>query len=176
MVSPVIVNVHTEMGQLPEEILKAQQGVAGPYPYVILADPALTKVYGAYNHTKLKGQDYRDIFRDAKRAASADIREDKFNLDLGPSKAEEKVARADDEEASPDAAVQEEEIDMVRIENPKMRTWTSSKGTTLEAKLVGVEDNKIFVLMTGSGDKIRVTEKQLSLKSRIAAKELAGIY
>lgn len=65
---------------------------------------------------------------------------------------------------------------MVRLENPEMKEWTSSAGSKITAKLVGVEDGEVFVLVTEGGKEIRVTEDQLSLKSRIAAKELAGIY
>ena len=43
-------------------------------PIVVLTDPAMTKIYGTYSHAQLKGQDYRTIFRDAKRDAGADIK------------------------------------------------------------------------------------------------------
>ncbi|MDB4652686.1 hypothetical protein OAE39_00255 [Akkermansiaceae bacterium] len=42
----------------------------------------MTKIYSIYNRAKLKGQNYRNIFRDAKRGASTDIKEDTFNTEL----------------------------------------------------------------------------------------------
>lgn len=174
MVSPVIVDVKSELNQLPSKILEAQQAVGGSYPQVILADPALTKVYGSYNYLKLRGQDYREIFRDAKKAAKADINDDSFNTVIDAGNPEETVAELDD---SPDGVEEKEETtEMVRLENPEMKEWTSSAGSKITAKLVGVEDGEVFVLVTEGGKEIRVTEDQLSLKSRIAAKELAGIY
>ena len=179
MVTPVIVNIHSEMGKLPAKIKEASPG--GAYPYVILADPAMTKVYGAYNHAKLKGQNYRDIFRDAKRDASTDIKEDTFNIELDAKpeeKPEEKVAEKSESTSSTSttqAAPAEPKKDIIKIENPEMKSWTSSRGTKIEAKLMGFEDKTTFVFITSTGKTLRVTGDKLSLTSLNAAKKLAGL-
>jgi len=178
MVTPVIVNIHSEMGKLPAKIQEATPG--GSYPYVILADPAMTKIYGVYNHAKLKVQNYRDIFRDAKRAASNDIKGDTFNTDLDAPKAEEKpeeqvAKKSESSTSSPKPAPVESKKDIIKIENPEMKNWTSSCGSKIEAKLMGVEDKTTFVFVTSAGKTLRVTGDQLSLDSLTAAKKLAGL-
>ena len=174
MVSPVIVDSGNETGQLPPEIMKAYRTAGGSLPIVVLSDPAMTKVYGTYSHAKLKGQDYRTIFRDAKRAVSADIKADTFNTNLGEKVVEEKPAAPSKSESksSPASAPQK---DIIKIENPEMRSWKSSRGATIEAKLIGVEDKETFVLVTSAGKTIRVTEDKLSLQSLNEAKKLAGL-
>jgi hypothetical protein len=166
MVIPVIVNIHNEMGQLPAKVQEANPG--GAYPYVIFADPAMGKIYGTYNHTALKGQNYRDIFRDAKKAASADIRNRTFNTALG-AKAENGGKGQEADELDPGADK------VIQVEDPEMETWTSSVGTTIRAKLISVENRTTFVLLTEAGKMIKVTADKLSPASAKAARELAGI-
>lgn len=179
MVSSVIVNIHSEMDKLPLEIAKAQKTLAGSaYPYVILADPALTKVYGTYNHTKLKGQNYREIFRDAKRAASDDMKADKFNTELeAASKEEPEETSSESTETSPPTKTTpaQAESEIIKIANPKMKSWVSSRGSKIEAKLMGVENKKTFIFLTSAGKTLRVTGDKLSLDSLKAAKKLAGL-
>ena len=162
MVTPVIVNVHNEMGSLPPKVKEANPG--GAYPYVIFADPAMGKVYGSYNHAKMRGQNYRDIFRDAKKAASADIRNKTFNIALDAG------AAGDDGEE--EAAGNDH---LVKIDNPELKKWTSSAGSTIWAKLVSVENRVTFVFLTKAGQTIRVTADKLAPASVKEARELAGI-
>lgn len=179
MGAPVFVDISNETGQLPENVAKAYREAGGAMPIVILADPAFSKIYGTFSHAQLKGQDYRSIFRDAKRAVSTAIKEDSFNIEPGAPQTEdepeEKVADKDDQptekKATPVAATK----DIIRIEDPEMKSWKSNRGTTIEAKLVVVEDKKTFVLVTSKGATIRVTGEQLSLASLNEAKELAGL-
>lgn len=174
MVSPVIVDIGKETGQLPPAISKAFREAGGAMPIVILADPAMTKIYGSYNHSTLKGQDYRKIFRDAKRSVSADIKEKTFNTSLGdPKKATEPKEEKKDAPAT--TAKTSEDKDIITLEDPEMKSWKSSKGTTIQAKLISVEDEKTFVLQTGTGKTIRITGDKLSLASLIEAKKLAGL-
>lgn len=180
MCTPVIVDIESETGQLPPLIMATFRKAGNAMPYVVLADPGMTKVYGTFSHTQLKGQDYRTIFRDAKRAISADIKAKTFNTDLGapkakadPEAAEEKEVSAPKTEEKADAPVAAK--DLIKIDNPEMKNWTSSRGSKIEAKLVGVEDKTTFVLVTSGGQTLRVTGEQLSLASLNAAKELAGL-
>lgn len=162
-VIPVLVNIHTEMGALPAKVKEANQG--GAYPYVIFANPAMNKIYGSYNHAKLRGQDYRTIFRDARKEASADIRNKTFNVAL------EAKANDDGEEDNDGGNNQK----IVRVEDSDYQDWTSSAGTTINAKLVSVENRSTFVFKTKAGRTIRVTADKLSPASAKAARELAGV-
>lgn len=166
MVIPVIVNIHNEMGQLPAKVQEANPG--GAYPYVIFADPAMDKIYGTYNHTALKGQNYRDIFRDAKKAASADIRNKTFNTALGAKAGKE----VNDKKVGD---VGEEAEKVIKVEDAEVQNWTSSAGTTIRAKLVSVENRTTFVFLTADGKTIKVTADKLSPASAKAARELAGV-
>lgn len=182
MTTPVIVDINKETGQLPPLVAKAYREAGGAMPIVILADPGLTKIYGTYSHPQLKAQNYRDIFRDAKRAISADIKEKTFNITLeAPKKAEEKTAPTTGTTAETPAspAVEKPALaakkDIIKIDNPTMKSWKSSRGSAIEAKLVGVEDKKTFVFVTSGGKTLRVTGDQLSLTSLNEAKKLAGL-
>lgn len=182
MTTPVIVDINKETGQLPPIVAKAYREAGGAMPIVVLADPGLTKIYGTYSHPQLKGQNYRDIFRDAKRAISADIKEKSFNITLEePKKADESTTgTAETPEKKPTAPESEKPApvakkDIIKIDNPSMKTWKSSRGSAIEAKLVGVEDKKTFVFVTSGGKTLRVTGDQLSLTSLNEAKKLAGL-
>jgi hypothetical protein len=164
MVIPVIVNIHSEMGALPAKVKEANPG--GPYPFVIFADPAMDKIYGTYNHTQLKGQDYRSIFRDAKKTASADIRNKTFNIALDAQAGNKD--EGGEKKGGDDGKI-------VKVEDSEIQTWTSSAGTTIKAKLVAVENRTTFVFTTAAGRTIRVTADKLSPASAKAARELAGI-
>lgn len=182
MTAPVIVDINKETGQLPPLVAKAYREAGGAMPIVILADPGLTKIYGTYSHPQLKGQNYRDIFRDAKRAISADIKEKTFNITLEkPGRSGEKTATTTATAATTPASpgvekpVPTVKKDIIKIDNPTMKSWKSSRGSTIEAKLVEVEDKKTFVLVTSGGQTLRVTGDQLSLTFLNEARKLAGL-
>ena len=70
-----IVIVDTTKGdlqKLPQTIQSAFGSKGNIWPKVVISDPAMTKVYGAYSYEQLKPQDYRSIFRDARRAFNKD--------------------------------------------------------------------------------------------------------
>ena len=119
MGAPVIVDISNETGQLPPEVSKAFREAGGAMPIVVLADPAFSKIYGTYSHAQLKGQDYRSIFRDAKRAVTADVKAKTFNTELGaPEKKEEpakEVAKKDDKPTSDKPAPAEAKKDLSLI-------------------------------------------------------------
>lgn len=171
---PVLIDISSETGKLPKEIQTAYRAAGGAMPFVVLTDPAMTKVYGSYSHTSLKGQDYRTIFRDAKRAATADIKADTFNVTLdasAPKKADAAVAKNDQTEDK----VKSSSADIVKIEDPQMLSWRSSKGTSIKARLISVEGGKIFVFKTDSGRVIKVPGEQLSKTSLADARLIAGL-
>jgi RNase P/RNase MRP subunit p29 len=174
---PVIINISKETGQLPNDIQAAYRGAGGAMPIVVLTDPAMTKIYGTYSHAQLKGQDYRAIFRDAKRDVSADIKAKTFNVALDAPAAKEEAAPVakNDEKAAPADDTESYSGDVVKVENPQVLNWTSSKGTSLKAQLTAVEDGKVFVFKTTAGRIVRVPGDQLSATSLADARLIAGL-
>jgi len=176
MTVPVIIDIGKETQQLPKEVQDAYRGAGGAMPIVVLTDPAMTKIYGTYSHSQLKGQDYRSIFRDAKRAVSADIKADTFNVTLDAPAAKEKaapVARNDEKAEAADDS--EYSGDVVKIEDPQVLNWMSIKGTSLKAQLTAVEDGKVFVFKTTTGRIVKVPGDQLSKTSLADARLIAGL-
>ena len=176
MTVPVIINISQETQQLPKEVQDAYRAAGGAMPIVVLTDPAMTKIYGTYSHSQLKGQDYRTIFRDAKRDASADIKAKTFNVALDAPAAKEEaapVAKNDDKAKEADSSTSSG--DVVKAEDPQVLTWTSSKGTSLKAQLTAVEDGKVFVFKTTDGRIVRVPGDQLSNTSLSDARLIAGL-
>lgn len=170
---PVLINISSETGKLPKDVQAAYRQAGGAMPIVVLTDPAMTKIYGTYSHAKLKGQNYRDIFRDAKRAATADIKAKTFNvaLDAPAPKKEEAVAKKDDKEEAGESTAN----DIIKVEDPQVLTWRSKKGSSIKAKLTSVEDGKIFVFETEKGKTIKVPGDQLSPTSLADARKIAGL-
>ena len=140
---------------------------------VVLADPALGKVYGTWGHAKLKGQDYRSIFRDARKAISADKKNGTFGVKAAEEKEEEAkpVAKKDEKKKSTGKIVTSSaDAYLYTIDEPVEEVWYSSKGTRIRAKLIAIEDGKIFHLETNSGKVLKVKASQLDADSAARAK------
>lgn len=144
----IVVDI-TESAALPSVVKDAYRKGGASIPIVIFTDPAMEKIYGSFNHPQMESQKYDTIFKDARSNIKKAIKDGTF--DLGA--------------AAPT---------MVRMENTQVEEWTSSKGTLIKAKLVGIEDDKVFLFETESGKKIRATEKQLSQESIAKAKKMAS--
>jgi hypothetical protein len=177
MTVPVIIDISKETGQLPQDVQAAYRAAGGSMPIVVLTDPAMTKIYGTYSHAQLKGQDYRTIFRDAKRDATADIKAKTFNVALDAPAAKEEAAPVakNDKEAAPAEDTGTYSGDVVKVENPQVLTWISAKGTSLKAQLTAVEDGKVFVFKTTAGRTVKVPASQLSATSLADARLIAGL-
>jgi|TARA_B110000914_G_scaffold169391_1_gene149964 hypothetical protein len=65
--------------------------------------------------------------------------------------------------------------DIIKIKDPEMKFWDSSRESKIEVKLVSVEDKNIFVLVTSGRKTLRVTGAQLSLASLNEAEKLGGL-
>ncbi len=177
MTVPVIININKETGQLPKDVQAAYRAAGGSMPIVVLTDPAMTKIYGTYSHAQLKGQDYRSIFRDAKRDASADIKAKTFNVALDAPAAKEEAAPVakNDKDAAPAEETETYSGDVIKVENPQVLNWISSKGTSLKAQLTAVENGKVFVFKTTAGRIVKVPGDQLSQTSLADARLIAGL-
>ncbi len=140
----------SETVALPALVKKAYRTGGASIPIVILVDPGMKKIYGTFNHPKMKTQKYGEIFKQARE----DIRKAKKGgtFDLGEN-----------------APV------IVKVEDSVMSEWQSSKGSVIKAKLVGVEDDKIYLFETANGKTIRATAAQLNADSVKKARKAAGL-
>ena len=137
----------SESAALPSLVKNAYRTGGASIPIVIFTDPGMTKIYGTYNHPKMKGQNYGQIFADTKDKIRASLREGTFDLGAAAPK-------------------------LAKTKGAKVEDWISSKGTTIKAKLVGIEDDKIFLFETEAGKAIRATAAQLSKESVEKAKKM----
>jgi len=166
MFTPVYVDVKTEMGQLPNHIAQAARKGTGGYPYVVLTDAAMNKVYGSYGNSQMKSLKFSRIFKEAKKKAKADIENNTF-----ATYTETRKSASDETEDTASAL----DPEIVTIENPSVETWTSSKGSEIKAKLTSVEDEATFVFVTEKGKTLRVTADKLSSGSVKKARLIAGL-
>jgi hypothetical protein len=167
--SAVIVDT-SEFAKLPDVVKKAIKG-KGSLPMVVFADPGMQNVYGTFGHSQLRGQDYRAIFRDTKRAIRNAAKAGTFvtDLDVVPVKVDGKDVVADEVDVV-------DIVERVQVEEGEITRWTSSKGKVLMARLKAVEgdETEIFVFETAAGREIRVEAQHLSDESVERAREMAG--
>jgi hypothetical protein len=155
----------SERGSLPENVQKALRDAGGALPIVVLIDPSYEKVYGAFGHAQLKGQDYSSIFRQAKKDVKADIKANTFGLP--EAAAEEEKAEAKDELAESD--------DRIMVRDPQFEIWRSSKGSRIDAQLLAIENETTFVFKTRKGRTIRTTADKLQATSVQRGRKLVGL-
>ena len=144
----VVVDI-SETGALPATVKAEFQRGGAAVPIVIFTDPGLKNTYGRFSHAEMKKQNYGAIFSDARSAVSKAIKDGTFSFGEG------------------------NEPKIVKIEGTEIEAWTSSKGTEIKAKLVAIEDDKIFIFETAAGKTIRATAAQLSKESVAKAQKLA---
>lgn len=120
-------------------------------PMVVIMDPAMTKVYGSYKNTELRGQEYRKIFRDAMKAHKADVSDRKI---IDPR---DNAAQVAEGEELPADAVR-------KFTNGQFEDWTSSAGSTISATLVSASREKA-IFVDRNGREIELTMDQLDEES-----------
>ncbi len=152
--------------------MKSYRAGGGSLPVVILADPTLSKVYGTYNHAELKGQDYRSIFRDARRAMAEDKKNGTFGAKAVEANEEVKPVAKKVEKKKPVGKIVPSSRDafIYTIDEPVEEVWYNSTGSRIRAKLIAVEDGKLFHLETSSGKVLKVKASQLDANSAARAK------
>ncbi len=153
----------SERGALPENVQKALRDAGGALPLVVLIDPSYEKVYAAFGHAQLKGQDYSSIFRQAKKDVKADIKANTFGLPEAPTE------KADDNEELA------ESDDRIKVRDPQFEIWRSSKGSRIDAQLLAIENETTFVFKTRKGRTIRTTADKLQATSVQRGRKLAGL-
>lgn len=135
----------SEVLALPEKAREIVKGKAGVTPKIFIMNPGLTESYGEFNHSELSKKDWGNLFKEAKGAVRTAVSAGTF------APAEE----------------------VVTIATASIETWESAAGTAIEAKLVAVEDDTVFVFETPSGKTIRATADKLSEASVKRAQALA---
>lgn len=139
----------SETAALPAVVKDAYRKGGASIPIVIFTDPAMETIYGNFNHPKMKTQKYDSIFKDTKSQIKHAIKSGSFQLGAKAAK-------------------------FVTIQGAHIENWTSSKGTLIKAKLIGIEDEQVFVFETESGKKIRATAEQLSPECVVKANKMAA--
>lgn len=160
----VYVDFH-ERRNIPKSASAALSAVGGSYPQLVFMSPNGETKYGSFNHASMRNQDYSKIFRDLKKK----IREAKKTGELADLGA---TAKVDTEDV--DAVSEDVDSDAVVIQAPRVRTWKSSKGREIKAKLIKFE-NGIYQLKTTKGKVISVTVADLDEKSVALADEIVSI-
>lgn len=64
---------------------------------------------------------------------------------------------------------------VLKVEGTEIQEWGSAKGSTIKAKLIGIENDEIYLFETGTGTEIRATASQLSKESVARARKIAGV-
>lgn len=142
----VIVDL-SETAGLPALVKNAFRSGGASIPIIIFTDPGMTKIYGRYDHPAMKTQKYDTIFKDTKTGIRTALKNNEFNLGAGAPQ----IAKTND---------------------AKVEIWLSAQGSTIKAKLIGIEDGKIFLFETEAGKTIRATAAQLSAESVKKARSL----
>lgn len=152
----VFVDVNAQLGSniLPPKYSKKRK----IYPYVYVTDNSLQREFAFFQHSTLKTQEFSKIFRDTKSAIRS-ARKD-GTLHSGAVKAD---APAENGTDSP----------ITKFENADFQSWTSAKGSTIEAKLVSFyKGSNSFEFQLRNGQTITVTAAELDAESATRAKEL----
>ena len=163
-----IVIVDTTKGdlqQLPKNIQDSFSTKGNVWPKMVITDPAMSKIYGAYSYNELKPQEYRKLLRDAVRAFKADA---KAGTLTPPGE------RPADEKAAGDEKGSETKEPLTAFEPTDFEKWQSAKGTTIEARLIAIDEEGRFVFEDRKGRKIPVSPTQLDEPSRRRAQLAAS--
>lgn len=156
-----------ETTSLPDNISKALNEAGGSMPLIVFMSPDGETNFGSFHHGTLKDQKYSKIFKDVKDKI-------KTAKEEGKLKESGAVAKVDEDETKDEDAKKEAESDAVMILSPQVRTWKSSKGSEIEAKLIKFED-ETYHLITTKGKSIKVTADDLDPESVKMAEEIVRL-
>ncbi len=145
----IVVDISETPG-LPDLIKTAYRTGGASVPIVIFTDPTIVGNFGRFDYPAMKSQQYGEIFKSARDRIRKAQKEGKF-LDGGKAKV------------------------VIKVEGTKIETWKSAAGTEIKAKLVGVEDDTIYLFESDGGKSIRATAAQLDKTSVAKARKTAGL-
>lgn len=147
--SQLVIVDTAETAGLPKKIRDSYRSGGIALPIVIFADPGLVNIFGRYDYTTMKPQEYPRIFQ----ATTTSI----------------KTAKEDGSFSLGDFAPQ-----LLKVTDPQLASWKSSRGSEIRAKLIGIEDNETFIFERPDGSQIRATSKQLDPESVAKGRKLVG--
>jgi hypothetical protein len=152
-----------DMDKVPDAVKQALSSQSGPIPKVALSDATGAKVYGTASHTELKGG-LAAALKDAKRA----MREDQNPKGGIAPKTAAPAAKSGSSEtpaettpASVGDPVVTEKNGSKEVTGAPLEQWTSSKGTSITARLTKVAGTKV-TLVTDKGKPITLGQAELA--------------
>ena len=152
-----------EMNSLSNKLSQAIRSAGGAMPLIVFLSPDGETTFGAFNHSTLKNQKYRTIFKDVKKKITV-AKEEGGLRDSGL------LAKVDDTEANNDDA----DRDSVVIVSPRVRIWKSTKGSEIQAKPIKFEGDT-YHLKTTKGKSIKVKAADLDAATVKMAEEIVSI-
>lgn len=144
----IVVDI-SETAGLPEKIKTSYRTGGAATPIVIFTDPAITGSYGRFDYPAMKSQKYGTIFKATKDLINKAKKKGTFKSGKDPV--------------------------LIKVAGTSIDSWKSSAGSEIKAKLVGIEDNSIYLFETTTGKTIRATAKQLDPTSVAKARKLANL-
>lgn len=141
---------------MPKEIVSGFKKISGnTIPNVLITSANYKMEFGAFGYSQMRGKKMSSVFKDAK----AKIREAEKIGALAL------LDQKDVAEEKPDNG------NIVKIEAPEMLSWTSSKGSTVEAALIRIENKEVYVFKLKSGKEVKLKMSDLSPESQKNLKE-----
>jgi hypothetical protein len=138
----------SETAALPDPVKQKYEAGGASVPIVIFTDPGISQTFGRFDYPAMKSQEFTKIFKTARERIQA---------------------------AKDDGTFSAKETTMVEVNGSEIETWKSAAGTEIKAKLVGIEDDSVYLFETEAGKTIRATAKQLDAESVAKARKLAKL-
>lgn len=156
-----------EADNVPAMVRDAYRAAGGSMPIAVVTDPGVSKVYGAYSHGDLRSRNFRQIFNDARR----DFRRDNGDgsipkvADVRSGNVTPGASSGDAEDGAMPAPAATSDFSATGF-----ASWTSAQGSTIEARINGVDGDRILFLLR-DGRQIPVAADQLDTASLDRARE-----
>jgi hypothetical protein len=167
-----------DMDKVPEAVKTALNGQEGPIPKVALSDATGAKVYGTASHTELKGG-LATAMKAAKRALLADQKAgtapkaEAATAKSDSSSTESESGASSSSSSSPGNPVVTEKNGAKEITGAPLEQWTSSKGSSVTARLTKVTGTKV-TFVTDKGRTITLGQAELAPASYQRVQEILG--
>jgi hypothetical protein len=145
-----------QLSQAPKAVQEKFRSLSGPIPHAVITDAAAETAFGGYTHKELSSKNFNSIFREAKRA----LRDSIGKTPTIPNSSDDVVPSAGSDGPK-------------SIANAPLETWTSSKGTRIEARITKIDPSTV-TLVAKDGRVYPVKLEQLSAESRKLAEKYAA--
>lgn len=162
-----------DMDKVPDAVKQALSSQSGPIPKVALSDATGTKVYGTASHTELK-KGLANALKLAKRAQREDAKGETASKSAAAASAKTESSGTSESktESSSDPVITEKN-GTKEVAGAPFEQWTSSKGTSITARLSKVAGTKVTFL-TDKGKAITLAQADLAPASYQRLQEILG--